>query len=545
MDGSAHDSSDDEATAVPGNSIASEPHTMKIKVIVLDPYVHQPGDLDPCACTAGAGAGVRQEDEKPPSHSTSTGSLSGNALDEDALPTEKILPSLPVERYGITATSLPNGSSGPDTGLGSSPFPEDTLSLGDKYLPLPLPLSFPLFRPLSPPMSTTRGSEDIVRTFRTFLAGMSQGLDLGVGAGERQVKTEESPAFNKPDEDTLHYRVADSESYLLSLLSSLSSLDALMECSMMVGNLELTGHPVLEQNGLSREVSNAFSFSIAFHRSIHQTVTSVMASQSSASTRSLDVFGAEIAWRGRLLDAYAALAERDRWAPPPSSSDEQLDAAAEHPVSHYSSLNTSRAEALSWLHSSMRQSQRERQSGLEAAADKEQTSHRPSISFTLFCALNRTTHLHSKKLSSASAAVSDGQSAAPAVSVTYALRKLLDLGPDSEMATLEVDNSGIYSSIVRRGAVEQVGVAANIALPSSVRCEVFDFFSSPLLARDVFGLQNYSSALETIGLTCSSRMQLVLSCAAVHLQSVSKKALVIVLMSDVSSSPLQRCPLPS
>lgn len=541
MDGSLLDSSDDET----GNATewspsrgatSSEPHVMKIKVFVLDPYTHQPGDLDPCACAAGVPGSSRQVDDKSASHSTSMGSLSGNALNEDASPTEQLSPPVPTERDGVTVTPLTYGSSEPETDKDlASSFSDDAHPLGDKNDPILLPL--PSFLPLSPSMSTTRGSEDTVRTFRVLLGELGPGT--GTGTGDQHMKGETHgqtapPVFNKQDEDLLHRRLIDSESYFLSLLSSLASLDALVECCMMVENVELTGRPLLEGNGLSKEVSNTIYFSAAFHRTIHQTVTSVMASQNSSSIRALDALGIEMARRGRLLQAYSALAERDRWVSSLSSSDAQLETTNEQSIKHYSSLNTSRAEALNWLHGSMRQS------GLEAA-DRELPSDCPSISFTLFRALISTTHPQRRKLSSASASAV-GESAAPCVK--HALRTLLDLGLDSEMATLEVESSAALSSSKSSEAMEHVGVVTRIALSSSVRCEVFDFLSSPLLARDVFGVQNYSSALETMGLTCSSRLQLVLSCAVVHLQSVTKKALAIVLMSDVSSSPLQRCSRP-
>jgi hypothetical protein len=489
VDGSDSDSADlshlrgDADFKLPRGSPESSAVPMKITVTVVDPYSQQPDDLDPNPIPS-----------QPPSQ-LHAGDSSADLLLDDT-------------DYDYD----------PGSPQGSVPL---SLSLGaDSELNTP------------PPAPTARQVEATLRSFKAALSDFAATYSSVIRPSTSEqlpVRSENSAAQRKKSEDAL-----------LAVMSSLPTLDTLLECVVWVDTVELTGDVELNVSKGSSgkcktEVRAASLFSTAFHSSLHQLIK-ISASKSKlvnadTGAPSLHTVGQEMLLRDRLLEAYSSFSFKDRdrdllVAAAATGTAVGVPQGTEDGLLELSKGISSRAEAAYAVCNAQKRCDR-----ADNTAKLAEDSR--FISFSLYRCLHS---LSECRVREREAADTENSSMLPSLRRVIASGSTHEASKDCTIG-IEIDDISQLSS--GGGGGKQNIAAQFLRVPSSVCGTVARFLVSPLFVGDVFGLLCYSSALGLLGLTPSSCLQNILPCAVLRLESCLDEASSILLM-DVSSSPLQR-----
>jgi hypothetical protein len=477
--GSAESSNlrDDADFKLPRRDSESSAVLMKITVTVMDPYSQDPDDLDP-----------------------------------GPIPSQP----LPQLNAGASSADLLLGDSDPGSQQGSVP---PSLSLGaqrgrdsDSEVDSP------------PPVPTARQVDGILRGFKAALSDFAVTYSSAKRPStsvQLPVRLEDAAAQRKKSEDAL-----------LAVISSLLSVDALLECVVCVDSAELTGDVALnaKKNTSGKckgEVRSAPLFSTTFHSSLHRLIKAMaLKSQmvnADTGAPSLHALEQDMLCRDRLLEAYSSFSSkyRDRDLYETATAGAALQ-GSEDGLLELSRGNSSRAEAAYALCNAQKRCDR--------AVDMAKLAEQPrTISFSLYRCLHSLSEWRARE-------TAESPSMLPLLGRVITLGSTLETSKDR---VIEIEIDDISQLISGSGGGKRTSAAQALRVPASVCSAVACFLVSPLFAGDVFGLLCYSSALGLSGFTPSSCLQHILPCAVLRLETCWEEASTILLM-DVSSSPLQR-----
>ena len=413
-----------------------------------------------------------------------------------------------------------------------------------------------------PAPPTVREVEVILRKFKATLADHSAAC-FTTEQQQQQQHDSMSPTIS-PSKGV---RPADSldtvEERLLTLMTSLPPLNPspLLECVTMVEYVELTGWP--SRGDESRDdvpalvIRNSVIFSASFHKKILQLLEShiqkMKANPSSGKDVEESVYSSvplmeelerEVTFRGSLLSGYSTFRDKDKESITSSITTTSSSSMTQHTQERLVALcklNTSRAEAMCWLQSTHKRSPSPTpgESPLRLSNSSPSSS---SISFTLYRALHtspesdlKEREAYGKIRGSIMLEREREEAVRPTIGCTLS-RMLSAQSAASWTMAIPGPPTLRFTSTATSRPIDCMNASP------STRTAVVQFLAAPLVGvdSDVFGLQEFTSALDFAGLTCPSMLLLMLPCVVTRIETSTEEELTSTLLRDVSLSPFQR-----
>ena len=489
MDSSLDGEGDGDGTDESPNGSAgpdSESFSMKLSISVIDPYEQQEGDLDPTP--------VKDANLVPvPIYITAHVKADGGK-----------------DQIGFQSVAHENHIVGSGT---TSPYREPGIRKDVASL-------------------TPKEEETIVKRFKVILREVSSQVETGNITGYPSLISNATAS---------EARMQEAEKVLTALLTSLTSIEALAQCILLVNCLECTGK-VENLNYTQCDVALSVAFSVEFHRSSYQLMRSIISRSKRIWEPSVVSADSELKIRLHLLGAYQSLSHLNKGSVRAESNVEMKNVEAllmRESIALMCKQSSSKAEAMCWLQRSLIA----KKTGIGSeVAETNQPSSGYVLPFSVYRALHGT--IVEKNATSRPDSADDyiiTSQVCLASGLTYLFGVLTD--PLSmKVMLINVDYLQAFQSILMNPSSPKI---QSLSISASIAAYVTQFLVSPLLgasgSADIFGLQSFCLALETSSLSTPQAFRSLLPCAVMHLQKCSKEEIVAnILLKDISSSPLQR-----
>ena len=551
-------------------------YSMRIVVMVIDPYAKMDDDLDP-APSSTLCAGSPQPHQKQAKEDKffdaqlgldSRSNGGGDSIRELANGKDDSEDEDDDDCAFTDAISNDaDGDADADGELHMSPPPKPALSqavaadIATAATRRSAPSSFPA-------PHTVREVEVVLRRFKSCLAEHSSVCLASVQQHDTISPTPPNPIPSTSTGLLSPAALDVLEGNLLSLMTTLPSLSPLIECLTMVEYVELTGQ-TSGGDGSNGDVAalttrNLVIFSASFHKKalqlLEQQIQIIKADLSSGREVVENMYSCapfiedlerEITFRRSLLGGYSLFKDRDKdkecisSSASSSSSSSSMTQDSQERLSALCKLSTSRAEAMCWLQSAPKRCVSPTHGDLSPKA-----TNSSSISFTLYRALHNTSGNDSNEMSASdnfrgANMLARERDDACRPTISHTLSQILGTTSTTVCdVTILGPPTLKFAALLRSHGTGTVAAATavSVSLPSSVRSAVVQFLAAPLVGvdSDVFGLQGFTSALELSGLTCPSMLLLMLPCVVARLEGSTLEDLTSMLLRDVSLSPFQR-----
>ena len=380
---------------------------------------------------------------------------------------------------------------------------------------------------------TPKEEEAAIKRFKVILREISSQFETGKSTGSVPFITH-TPASDKSMQET--------ERTLTALLTSLTSIDALAQCILLVNCFESTGK--LDNLEYTRfDVALSVAFSVEFHRSLYQLMRSAISRSKRIWESSIAFVDSEIQIRLNLLSAYQSLLELNKGSSRSESNVEMNTVEAllvRESIALMCKQSSTKAEALCWLQHSLFG----KKMGIQTEiAGKNQPSFGYVLPFSVYRALHGTPVENGTTFRPESA--DDDNVMAAGVSLASGLSYLLRVLTDPSSGNVivnDMDCLRVLKNITVKPSSQSI---QSISISASIAAYVTQFLVTPLLgasgSADIFGLQSFCLSLETSSLSVPQAFRSLLPCAVIHLEGCSKEEIVgSILLKDISSSPLQR-----
>lgn len=489
MDSSLDGEGDGDGTDESPNGSAgpdSESFSMKLSISVIDPYEQQEGDLDPTP--------VKDANLVPvPIYITAHVKADGGE-----------------DQIGFQSVSHENHIVGSGT---SSPYREPGIRKDVASI-------------------TPKEEETIVKRFKVILREVSSQVETGNTTGYPSLISNATAS---------EARMQEAEKVLTALLTSLTSVEALAQCILLVNCLECTGK-VENLNYTQCDVALSVAFSVEFHRSSYQLMRSIISRSKRIWEPSVVSADSELKIRLHLLGAYQSLSHLNKGSVRAESNVEMKNVEAllmRESIALMCKQSSSKAEAMCWLQRSLIA----KKTGIGSeVAETNQPSSGYVLPFSVYRALHGTIveKNATPRPDSADDYIMTSQ-VCLASGLTYLFGVLTD--PLSmKVMLINVDYLQAFQNLLMDPSSPKIQF---LSISASIAAYVTQFLVSPLLgasgSADIFGLQSFCLALETSSLSTPQAFRSLLPCAVMHLQKYPKEEIVAnILLKDISSSPLQR-----
>ena len=380
---------------------------------------------------------------------------------------------------------------------------------------------------------TPKEEEAAIKRFKVTLREISSQLETGKSTGFVPSIT------HTPVSENL---MQEMERTLTAVLTSLTSMDALAQCILLVNCFESTGK--LNNLECSRfDVALSVAFSVEFHRSLYQLMRSAISRSKRIWESSIAFADSEIQIRLNLLSAYQSLLELNKGSARSESNGEMNTVEAllvRESIALMCKQSSSKAEALCWLQRSLLGKKMCIQTEI---AGKNLPSSGYVLPFSVYRALHRTTVENGTTFRPESA--DDDIVMAAGVSLASGLSYLLGVLTDPSSGKVIVNDMDCLLALQNITVKPSSQSIQSLSISASIAAYVTQFLVTPLLgasgSADIFGLQSFCLSLETSSLSVPQAFRSLLPCAVMYLQGCSMEEIVgSILLRDISSSPLQR-----
>ena len=503
MDSSLDGEGDGDGTDESPNGSAgpdSESFSMKLSISVIDPYEQQEGDLDPTP--------VKDANLVPvPTYITAQVKADGGK-----------------DEIGFQSDAHENHIVGSGT---TSPYRESGIRKDVVSI-------------------TPKEEESIVKRFKVILREVSSQVETGNTTGYPgnttgyPGNTTGYPSLIS-NATASEARMQEAEKVLTALLTSLTSIEALAQCILLVNCLECTGK-VENLNYTQCDVALSVAFSVEFHRSSYQLMRSIISRSKRTREPSVVSADSELKIRLHLLGAYQSLSHLNKGSVRAETNVEMKNVEAllmQESIALMCKQSSSKAEAMCWLQRSLIA----KKTGIGSeVAETNQPSSGYVLPFSVYRALHGT--IVEKNATPRPDSADDyimTSEVCLASGLTYLFGVLTD--PLSmKVMLINVDYLQVFQNLLMDPSSPRI---QSLSISASIAAYVTQFLVSPLLgasgSADIFGLQSFCLALEISSLSTPQAFRSLLPCAVMHLQKCSKEEIVAnILLKDISSSPLQR-----